>query len=282
MITTSLASGIALAFLSAFTTALGHALQKSARNKLAVRTLMSAISLILFVPVAIHVGLPPIMMLHWLAASCVTHWVYQIFLIRSYELNDFSVTFPIARGVAPLATAVLGVVFLNDQLTATAAIGIGAISLAIISLADKAALTGAGLRAALITGAMTTLYTIIDAKGVRLASEPMLFIAWFFILDSIAMPLLFFRQNGKRSWSLLSMDASTGIMAGLVTAVSFASALYALALAPVGIVSALRETSVVIGIALAIIMLHEKVGRRRLVGGILVAVGAATAIIGIQ
>lgn len=74
---------------------------------------------------------------HWpvLAAFIVFGTLSQVCLFRSCKLSDFSLAYPVARGVVPLAMALLGVVWLGDQLTTEAIGGILAITLGILSLA---------------------------------------------------------------------------------------------------------------------------------------------------
>jgi drug/metabolite transporter (DMT)-like permease len=270
--------GILLALLSALTTAVSHSALKAGNDKLAIRAIASCCAFIVFFPIALFVGLPSSDVMPWLAARAIVLWTYQLVLMRSYSISDFSVAFPIARGVVPLITAFAGVMLLGDSLGTASLFGIALISLGVLSLASGRSISGHGLRMAVFAGALTATYTVLDAKGVRIATLPIVFISWAFVIDSLVMPPLFAIKNRGQIGQMLRRDAKTGIVAGVTMIISFGAALFALGMAPVGVVSALRETSVMFGIVLAAVILHETVTLRRKIGSALVVAGAVVAI----
>ncbi len=214
----------------------------------------------------------------WLAARTIVLWTYQLVLMRSYSISDFSAAFPIARGVVPLITACAGVMLLGDSLGNASLFGIVMISLGVLSLASGRSISGHGLQMAVLAGALTAIYTVLDAKGVRVAHLPIVYISWAFVIDSLVMPPLFAMKNRGQIDQMLRGDAKTGIVAGVTMIISFGAALFALSMVPVGIVSAIRETSVMFGIVLAAVLLNETVTLRRKIGSALVVAGAVVAI----
>jgi drug/metabolite transporter (DMT)-like permease len=177
--------GVVLALLAAVMTAVAHALLKAGKDKLAIRGLVGAVSGSVLAPVCFFVPLPSAAMLPWLGLSAFLHTIYQLVLIRSYSAADFGVAFPIARGVAPLATAILGIAFLADEITATGLLGIALVSTGILLIAAGRSIATAGLMWAGIAGLLTTIYTVVDARAVRLGPEALTFVAWFFVLDGL-------------------------------------------------------------------------------------------------
>jgi drug/metabolite transporter (DMT)-like permease len=270
--------GIFLAVLSALTTAVSHSALKAGNDKLAIRAIASCCAFIVFFPIALFVGLPSSDVMPWLTARAIVLWVYQLVLMRSYSISDFSAAFPIARGVVPLITTLAGVLLLGDSLEAASIFGIALVSLGVLSLTSGRSISGRGLQMAVLAGALTATYTVLDAKGVRVARLPIVFISWAFVIDSLVMPPLFVLKNRGQIGPMVRRDAKIGILAGVTMIVSFGAALFALDLAPVGIVSALRETSVMFGIVLAAVFLHESVTLRRKVGSALIVAGAVVAI----
>jgi drug/metabolite transporter (DMT)-like permease len=266
--------GILLALLSSVTTASAHALLKAGKDKLAIRALIGAVGTIALVPVCLFVPLPTLAMLPWLATASMLHTTYQLVLIRSYEATDFAVAFPIARGIPPIATALLGVVLLGDQITVTGLFGIGMMSVGILLITFGRSIAVTGLIAAGTAGFLTTAYTVVDAHAIRLAPTTMTFVAWFFLLDGIIMFPIFAVARRGRIVSLLRSEGRQGLVAGLTTVISFGAALIALRLAPIGIVSALRETSVVFGTLIAAFILREHVDRRLVAAVAVIAAGA--------
>ena len=120
--------------------------------------------------------------------------------------------------------------------------------------------------AAIITGLLTTAYTVVDAWAIRLAPQAMTFIAWVFVLDGLMMFPIFIMLRWGQVRTLLRDEGRHGLLAGLTSLISFGAALIALRVSPVGIVSALRETSVLFGVSIAAKMLKEPVGLRRVCG----------------
>jgi len=268
------AIGVALALLSSVTTAIAHGFLKAGKDKLAVRAILNAVGTSIALPVCFFVPLPTSAMLPWLIAASSLHTVYQFVLIRSYAANDFSVAYPISRGMAPIATAVLGVVFLADRITPIGLTGVMVVSAGILLIAIGRSIALHGLIAAAVAGLLTTAYTLVDAHAVRLAPIALTFVAWFFLLDGLIMVPIFVALRGRRAGALVRAEGLQGIVAGLVTQICFGSALFALRFAPVGVVSALRETSVVFGMATAALMLREQIDRQRLIGASIIAAGA--------
>jgi drug/metabolite transporter (DMT)-like permease len=201
-------------------------------------------------------------------------------LIYSYSVSDFSVAYPLARGISPLFTALLGIFFLDDSLGALTLIGIAVVSVGIVSVARGKSINPYGFAAAVVTGLLTTTYSLVDAKGVRLAPNALTFIAWFYLADSVSMPLILLSREKGNTVVALAAEVRTGIFAGIMTFFSFVPALLAFRLAPAGTVAAIRETSVIIGLALSVTFLKEIVDARRLAGAMLVTTGTLAIIAG--
>ena len=266
--------GILLALISSVTTASAHALLKAGKDKLAVRAIIGAVGTIALAPACLFVPIPTPGLVPWLLTASVLHTTYQLVLIRAYEANDFAVAFPVARGIAPIATAVLGVTLLGDHLTLGGLVGVGLVSAGILMIATDRTIAASGLIAAGIAGLLTTAYAFVDAHAIRLAPFAMTFVAWFFFLDGIIMFPIFAILRGGQVASLMRSEGRQGLLAGVTSLVSFGAALTALRLAPVGIVSALRETSVIFGMMIAAFVPREDVGRRRVAAAAVIVTGA--------
>jgi drug/metabolite transporter (DMT)-like permease len=256
--------GILLALVSSVATASAHALLKAGKDKLAVRALIGLFGTVALAPACFFVPAPTPPLVPWLIAASMLHTTYQLVLIRAYEASDFATAYPITRGIAPIATAVLGVALLGDKLSLGGLIGVGLVSAGVLMIAVGRTVASIGLIAAGIAGLITTSYTIVDAHGIRLAPVAMTFVAWFFLLDGVIIfPIFAILRRGQVT-TLLRSEGRQGLLAGGTSLLSFGSALFALRLAPVGLVSALRETSVVFGMLIAAFVLREHVDRRRL------------------
>lgn len=273
-------AGTAAAILSALTQAIAHGLLKSGRDKLIIRGLIGLTGAVCVLPACLFVPAPGMELLPWLAASAASHAVYQLMLIKAYDANDFAVAYPLARGVAPISTAVLGVVLLNDPMTPVAMMGVALASAGLLLLAATRHPDIAGVMAALCAGLLIAVYTIVDAQGVRLASTPAVFIVYFFLLDGLVMASIALALRRRRIVALVRAEGPTGVAAGLVSLVTYSLALLSLRLLPVGIASTLRETSVLFGVLIARFGLKERIDLRRIMGALLITGGSILAILG--
>ena len=273
-------TGLALAGMSALSAALSHAYLKAGEDKLAVRVWAGLVCAALAFPIALWAGnLPPSLWL-LLGSFALLSFMNQLTLVISYRLSDFSHAYPVARGVVPLAMAVLGVVYLGDTLTLPAIVGILSITVGILALALGRGMSRHGWVAAALTGLTTIIYNLVAAQGMRAADDVVAFLAWLFVTDGVLLPTyLLLRHRGQ---ALLRLRASwpVGWQAGLLTLVSFTTWSYAIRLAPVGAVSAIRESSVLIALVLASLMLKERLDRWRIAAGLLIVAGAIAIIFG--
>jgi drug/metabolite transporter (DMT)-like permease len=275
----SVGIGLALAGASALSAATSHAFLKAGDDKLAVRVLSALVCAGIALPVALWAGNLPANLWIFLAVFALLSFINQLTLVVSYQLSDFSHAYPIARGVVPLAMAVLGVVYLGDKLTIPAMLGILLITMGILSLALGRGMSRNGWIAAAFTGLTTIIYNLVAAIGMREADDVMAFLAWLFVTDGILLPsymALRFRGDViprmRSAWPV-------GWRAGLLTLVSFITWAYAIRMAPVGVVAAIRESSVLIALVLAAMMLKERMDRWRVAAGILIVAGAIAIIL---
>lgn len=266
--------GIALAGASALSAALSHAFLKSGEDKLAVRAWSALVCAVLSLPVALWAGTLPLSLWAMLAFFAVLSFVNQISLIASYRLSDFSHAYPVARGIVPLALAVVGVVWLGDELKIVTALGIALITGGICALALGRGMSRNGWGAAIFTGLTTIIYTAIAAYGMRVADNPLAFLAWLFVTDGLLLPLWLWWRSRRHAAERLRVAWPTGWRSGLLTLLSFSTWSYAVLLAPVGVVSAIRESSVLIALVLAALMLNERMDKSRVAAGLLIVMGA--------
>ncbi len=268
------AVGLSLAALSALTSAVAHAWLKAGEDRLAIRAWGGLICAFAALPVALWTGPLPRELWLLMAGFAVLSAANQLILIRSYALSDFSLAYPVARGVVPLAMALLGIIFLGDRLSALGLGGVVAISFGIVSLALGTGMTRHGWGAALLTGATTIGYNLLAAQGMRDAIDPTNFLAWLFMTDGILIPVWLLAQSRSASPKRLSQNFRVGWPAGVATLFSFTALAFAMRLAPVGPVSAIRESSVLIALLLAAYMLKERLDSRRICAGLLIVAGA--------
>ena len=175
--------GLLAALISAGLQASVHGVWKAAGDKLVIRAIIGCVEAVLVLPLLWFVPLPSAQLWGWLLLSVAIHLVYQLILIEAYRNLDFSVAYPLARGMAPVAAAILGVAFLGDRLPHGALVGILLVTSGLVLLTFGVKLRWVGLLSALSAGLLTSVYSVIDAQGARLATNLSTFIVWFFTLE---------------------------------------------------------------------------------------------------
>jgi drug/metabolite transporter (DMT)-like permease len=212
------------------------------------------------------------------AATGLLYAGYFTLIARSYDREDLSRAYPIARGVAPLATAVWGVLFYREAPSLGGWLGIGGVSLGVLALAQPAVQRGKGLPAsgvlaAVGVGLCTSGYSAVDKAGVRLV-DPMLYIVLTFAAGAVAQGIVLWPRH---NWRAFAEEARRG-RAGLPAAAAFSIGGYLLVLevlrtAPVSYVVPLRSFSVLLSVFAGARLLGEQEGLRRLAAAALIVLG---------
>lgn len=231
--------------------------------------------------VAIALFLPPPAKASWMyaAISATLHVGYNLFLVMSYRVGDLGQTYPIARGSSPILVTIAAAVLAGESVGMGALFGIVLVSAGIISLAFKGRrLAVPSLPYALATGCFIAAYSVTDGIGVRLSGAPMAYTAWLCALWGILMPLVYIGLRGANSLFTLRPGFVTSFIGGLVSLLAYGIVIYAMSDAPMGAVSALRETSVLFAALIGYFFLGETLTARKMLACAVIAIG--TIIIG--
>jgi drug/metabolite transporter (DMT)-like permease len=208
----------------------------------------------------------------------VIHVGYYTTLASAYRAGDLSQGYPIMRGTAPLLTALGTWLLLGESLSAGAALGVLLICGGVLSLAGvkDAAGRGASRKAtgwALLNALVIALYTLADGAGVRVSGDVLGYVVWLFVvhglpfsLGVLAVKRAAFLRHAAQNWH-------RGFAGALLSALSYGIALWAMTRAPVAIVAALRETSVIFGALIGAWLLKEGHLKERLGGAAAVLAG---------
>jgi drug/metabolite transporter (DMT)-like permease len=210
--------------------------------------------------------------------SGLVHVPYVWLLARAYAHGDFSVSYPVARGGGAALAAVGGVLFLGDHLTGWETAGIGIVVLGLMLLAYGA--TGPNLVMALAVAGTIGVYTIIDAKGARVTGSVAYIFATF--VGAALCNTAFALATGRRAemTAMFRTNGRRAFVTGAASLVTYGLVLVAVQHAPVGYVTALRESSVVLAALAGWKLLGEGDHRRRITAALVVFAGLLTLVLG--
>jgi drug/metabolite transporter (DMT)-like permease len=225
------------------------------------------------------VSAPAPQALPWILAGAALHAGYKIFLVQAYGHADLSQAYPLARGTAPLIVAlfsalVLGVSFAGIEIAAILLISLGILLMALKGGA-MGRMRGRALFFALGTAGFTAGYTIVDGIGARVAGTASGFVLWMFIGDAILMVIYATATRGVSAFPALLPAWKVGLFAGAMSLGSYWIAVWAFTQAPIALVAALRESSILFAVLIAAVVLHEKVGIWRWASVTAIACGVA-------
>jgi drug/metabolite transporter (DMT)-like permease len=228
---------------------------------------------VLFLPVVVVRGIDPVTY-PYLVASGVALTGYVFALAAAYDRIDFSLAYPVARGTAPAVAALLSLVFLSESLGLLETAALGLIVLALLSMVGRPA-SVPGIEFALLTGFIIATYSVIDAAGARRIEDGLTYSAAVYVVNAVfATPLVLVARR-NRIGPAIRRNGIGMLVAGGASVVAYALVLSAALRAPVGLVSAVRETSVVIGAWLGTVRLGEGGHKRRIGAAIGVVAGVA-------
>lgn len=255
--------------------ALWNALVKASDDRLAVLGLISVGHVILGLIIALQSPLPAAASWGYIAGSTVIHFGYYYLLFHSYRLGDLSHVYPIARGMAPVLVAVGAQVVAGETLPPLAWLGIlitsGGIFMLSGNLFDKST-PPVVILTAMATGLMIAGYSLVDGLGVRVAQTESGYIGWLFIAE-IFTALFILRRVGTHIRHISRKTVIMGLMGGIISAGAYGLVIYAKSFTPLGMVSTLRETSVVFAAIIGMLWLHERPWKLRLIASLVVAAG---------
>ena len=197
-----------------------------------------------------------------LAAAVLLHFGYNLFLLLSYRVGDFTHVYPIARGSAPLIVAGVSVLFLDVRLqtlevAAVLLIGVGILSISLVRHADGERNLLAALLA-LVTGCFIAAYSLVDGYGVRLAGTAIGFYCWVSIINSTLFAIYMRITRPGLISAVPGRAAQVFLIGGNASFVAFSIVLWAFTQEPIALVTALRETSIVFAMLLGVFFLNEK------------------------
>jgi drug/metabolite transporter (DMT)-like permease len=266
------ASALTLALAAAVLHALWNLLLARARDVEAATAVTFALAVVLYTPVAAarwHISPEAV---PYMAVSATFELVYLCLLAFAYGRAELSVVYPVARGLAPVLVLGVGAAFLGTGTSALEVAGVVLVAVGVLLVRGLRAGHSRGTAYGVAIAASIAGYTLADARGVEHA-DPMAY-----LLVVLAVPVAVYVAIVVRRSGVAALRRELGpgtLVAAPATLGAFALVLFALQHASAASVAAVRETSVVIAVALAAPVLGEPVTGRRLAGAVVVVLGVA-------
>lgn len=223
-------------------------------------------------------GLPPAVAWPWVIASVVIHLFYFIGLSEAYRTGDLGQVYPLARGSAPLMTAGVTASLLGERIGAAGWSGIVILAsgVLLLSLRGGRLMEPPDRRAvgfALFTALTICLYSVVDGIGGRAAGNPHAYTLAMFIGNALAMIVYFLIRRSPSSVAPMLKTWPVGLFGGSLQLLSYGIVIWAMTLAPIALVAALRETSVLFGALIAVVFLKEPLRPARISAALMIVCG---------
>ena len=262
---------------AAFLHALWNALIKMGTSKVGGMVILSIIevpiglAVVAFAPAIDPAAIP------WVIAAGCTHFAYKSFLCFAYDRGDLSRVYPIARGAAPMLVALVGAFILKDAVTGQQYAAIAVLALGILLMARGVFTSGENRRLlpfALGSALATATYTMIDGLGARVSGSAAAYVAWVFVADGLIFTI------GTLGWRGLDVIPRSlhawrlGAVASAASYGAYAVSIWAMTFAPIALVAALRETSILFAVLIGWLIFGERMSREKAIAaGVIVAGG---------
>ena len=214
----------------------------------------------------------------YICAGAALHVGYQIFLLTSYRFGDLTQVYPIARGTAPMLVAGVSLAFLGVELSAVEIAAVVSIGIGIMSLSAVRQRDGKrNMRAALLafaTGFFIAGYSLVDGLGARQAGSSLGFYAWLSVLNAVVFSTIMMVTRPGVLRRVASEGRRMAILGGSASFLAYALVIWAFTLAPIALVTALREISIIFALLIGVVFLREKLDLAKVASTTITILGA--------
>ncbi|MDC1510208.1 EamA family transporter [Oceanospirillaceae bacterium] len=211
----------------------------------------------------------------FLLITLILHFGYKVFLVKAYAQGDFGQIYPITRGSGPVWVLLVSVIFLGVEFTQLEILAVLVVTggIATLSHFKRSKPLGVGFYYALVTGLWIAGYTMVDGFAVSQLGQVHSYVVWLFFLDGIIAAVWAYNYKPQVFVASLRRYWFVAIGGGVMSMAAYWICLWAMTQAPVAMVAALRETSVLFGALLSTYMFKEVLGPKRWISAVLICVG---------
>ena len=268
-----------LVIFAAILHAIWNGMVKSYKNKII------SVSAIVFghVPIAAFVmlflPLPTLESVPYIILSALIHQGYQYNLISAYKIGDLTKVYPIARGTGPIVATIISIIFLGLLITKFQILSIALVCFGIIILgifSESLIKNNKVIFYSLATGLFIGLYSLVDGHGARISQSPLSFLGWSFILNAMIFPFVLKFMGYKKVFSRVLKEAKLIFwVGGTLSYIVYGIVVWAFTKAPIPLVGALRESSIVFSVLIGFFFLKERLTFLKIVSILIIFIGVA-------
>jgi len=219
---------------------------------------------------------PTIDCIPYIIASSIVHQGYQWYLLSSYQVGDLTKVYPIARGFGPLVATIISILVLGLVLKSLIILSILliCIGIMILGLFDRENKDFKVLKLSLTTGFFIGLYSLIDGYGARVSLSPIVYMSWAFLLSAAIFPIVLKLKNRKNIFqNIFNEGKKIFWIGGTISYIIYVIVVWAFTKAPIPMVGALRETSILFSILIGYFFLKEKITTTKIISIFLIVIG---------
>ena len=268
-----------LVIFAAILHAIWNGMVKSYKNKII------SVSAIVFghVPIAAFVmlflPLPTLESVPYIILSALIHQGYQYNLISAYKIGDLTKVYPIARGTGPIVATIISIISLGLLITKFQILSIALVCFGIIILgifSESLIKNNKVIFYSLATGLFIGLYSLVDGHGARISQSPLSFLGWSFILNAMIFPFVLKYMGYSNVLNRVMKEAKLIFwVGGTLSYIVYGIVVWAFTKAPIPLVGALRESSIVFSVLIAFFFLKERITFLKIVSILIIFIGVA-------
>jgi len=214
----------------------------------------------------------------WIVASGLIHTGYQTFLAFAYEHGDLGRVYPLARGSAPMITLLVSAIWLAEAVSLLDTAGILVLGCGIALLAGGVWKSGESRRVlpyAFGSALATAGYTMVDGMGARALGDPVTYLAWVMVVAGVAFAAVMLALRGRSSIPAAPRVWALGALGAAFSYGGYAVVVWAMTQAPIPLVAALRETSILFAVLIGWLALRERMTPAKALSVLMIAAGVA-------
>jgi len=265
--------------LAAFLHAVWNAMVKNEDNKYLAVTAIVLGHVPISVLIILLTPIPSVESIPFIILSALLHIGYEWYLLSAYRFGDLTKVYPIARGTAPILITIVSLIFLGVALSNFEILGIIIISLGILSLSlqgAKGIKNRSAVIYALVTGFFIMGYSITDGYGARVSNSFLSYMGWSFILNATIFPIIL-KINNKSEIITKTFKEGKKIffIGGTLSYIVYGIVIWGFTQAPIALITALRETSIIFALLIGTFFLKEKFTLLKVIATFIIFFGVA-------